>query len=252
MRKIECNLILQYVLSIIISLGWMITPVNANGNLKSIDIKQELPLQLGEYLNNEYSDILRQTHSPAMAGNNSDYRQYIRVGFNSKRNEFYIRPMGNFHEGLEGLVIDKSLNILKDDFGSAPSKLTLISKVAFSIKVDGKELKYSYIENLKKYIARNTIAGKYVGKNEDKYLFTEDGEAIFPDRDFRYEVATDVISGVDYLLEVLPHGVGNLYGFKLNKNELELYKMGGPMGDVPEEKPFITLLRIGDDEKSKQ
>ena len=52
--------------------------------------------------------------------------------------------------------------------------------------------------------------------------------------------------GFDSFFEVKPHGDGKVYGFKLIKNELQLFNMEGEMGDEPEPNPFVTLTRIGD------
>ena len=207
-------------------------------------VEKELPLQRGDYLSVEYIDILKQTRSPITAGKHTDYRQYITIGFSAVHKQIYIRGMGSFHEGLEGLVTDKSLNIVSDKFGETPAKIKALSRFEFSIAVEGKVLVYRYVGNLQQFIARHTLVGNYKDSSGGQYDLTEDGKATFPDRVFHYKVATDyVMNGFDTFFEVLPQGGGASYGFKFERNELQLFMMDGPMGDEPDDKPFVTLTR---------
>lgn len=122
----------------------------------------------------------------------------------------------------------------------------MLSRSEFSIKLKGKSLVYRYVGNYKQFIARNTIAGKYEDEKGGLYTFTEDGMATFPDRGFRYEVDADFLMiNFDTFFEVLPQVpfVGTQYGFKLINNKLQIFEMGGPMGNEPEPKPFVTLTR---------
>jgi hypothetical protein len=212
--------------------------------------EQSLPLQLGDYLTTEYIDLLNQTRSPFAAGKKSDSRQYLSVGFDDKEKIIDFSLMGNFHEGLGGIVADTSLKITQDDFGETPARLKVLSRSEFSVEVEGKTLVYRYVGNYKQYIARNTIAGKFKDGEGHLYTFTEDGLATFPTRSFQYEVAADFVTIIfDTFFEVIPEGGGTQYGFKhIQKNKLQLFEMGGPMGDRPEPKPFVTLTRVGDAE----
>jgi hypothetical protein len=208
-------------------------------------IEKNLPLQLGNYLSVEYINLLKQTRSPITAGKHTDYRQYITIGFSVEYKQIYIRGMGSFHEGLEGLVTDQSLNIVSDKFGDTPAKIKVLSRFEFSIAVGGKDLVYRYVGNLQNYISRHTLAGMFKDSKGGMYSFTEDGLASFPNRTFQYEVDPDyVMSSFDNFYEVLPQGGGTVYGFKFDKNKLELFNMGGPMGEDPETAPFVTLTRI--------
>lgn len=213
-------------------------------------VEENIPLQLGDYLTVEYIDLLHQTRSPILAGKKSDHRQYINTKFNIKKKLISFTLMGSFHEGLEGLVTDKSLNIVSDRFGEAPAKIKALSRFEFSIEIDGKKLVYRYVGNLQKFIARHTLVGNYKDSNGGQYNLAEDGHATFPDRVFHYKVATDyVMNGFDTYFENLPQGGSASYGFKFERNELQLFMMGGPMGDEPDDKPFVTLTQIGDDRK---
>lgn len=212
-------------------------------------IEEGIPLQLGDYLTVEYIELLHQTSSPMFAGKNSDHRQYIKTKFNFKTKLISFTLMGSFHEGLEGLVTDKSLNIVSDKFGETPAKIKALSPFEFFIEIDGKKLIYRHVGKLQQFIARHTLVGNYKDSNGGQYDLTEDGNATFPDRAFHYKVATDyVMNGFDTFFEDLPQGGGVSYGFKFERNELQLFMMGGPMGDEPDDKAFVTLTRIGNEE----
>jgi hypothetical protein len=209
---------------------------------------QEFPLQLGDYLTVEYIDLLSQTQSPITACEKSDSRQYIKINFNAKNNLIGFTLMGNFHEGLGGIVTDTSMKTIRDDFGKTPAKLKVLSRSEFSISVEGKTLIYRYVGNLNQYIARNTIAGKYKDDKGGLYTLTEEGLAKFPDHIFRYEVPTDLMFGFDQFYEIPQHRDGIKYGFKVVNKELQLFKIVGEFVDEPEPNPFVTLTRIGDAE----
>lgn len=235
----------KYVFSINFSLLFLWAILVAGSVVANAGVVEEnIPLQLGDYLAVEYIDLLHQTRSPISAGKQSDHRQYIKIKFNIKKKLISFSLMGSFHEGLEGLVTDKSLNIISDKFGEPPAKIKVLSRFEFSITVDGKVLVYRYVGNLQQFIARETLVGSYKDSNGGQYNLSEDGQATFPDRVFHYEVVTDyVMNGFDTFFEKLPQGGGASYGFKFEKNELQLFMMGGPMGDEPDDKPFVTLTR---------
>ncbi|MDO8989113.1 MAG: hypothetical protein Q7U91_05720 [Sideroxyarcus sp.] len=215
------------------------------------DVEPGLPLLLGDYLSVEYIDLLRQTRSPIAAGSNSDHRQYIKTDFDTNERLIDFTLMGNFHEGLGGIIADTSLLVIEEDFGETPAKLKVMSRFEFIVEVDGKTLVYHYVGNYKQFIARNTIAGQYKDKKGGLYTFTEEGIATFPDHSFRYEVDADFgMISFDTFFEVLPQYpfAGTQYGFKLFNNKLQIFEMGGPMGNEPEPNPFVTLTRIEDAE----
>jgi len=208
-------------------------------------VEKSLPLQLGDYLSVEYIDLLRKTRSPMVAGKNSDSRQYIKIYFNVNKKVIGFSLMGNFHEGLGGIVTDPSLNVLREDFGETPAKLKVLSRSEFSVEVEGKTLVYRYVRNYKQFIALNTIVGKYKDGTGLLYTFTEDGLATFPNRSYAYEVESDfVMTSFDQFYETREDG--EAYGFKVVNNELQLFKIVGEFTDELESKPFITLTRVGD------
>lgn len=238
-RKYTINLFLSLLCLWVSLLVWNTTVIASV-------VEKELPLQRGDYLSVEYIDMLKQTRSPITAGKHTDYRQYITIGYSAVYKQIYIRGMGSFHEGLEGLVTDKSLNIVSDKFGETPAKIKVLSRFEFSIAVEGKVLVYRYVGNLQNYIARNTVAGKYKDNKGGLYIFTEEGLATFPDRKFQYEVPTDLTMGFDQIFEIPIRRDGLKYGFKVVNNELQLFKIVGEFVDEPESIPFLTLTRIRD------
>jgi hypothetical protein len=211
-----------------------------------IVVAQRFPLQIGDYLTVEFIDLLTQTHSPITARNRSDHRQYITSRI--LNNELSFTLMGNFHEGLDGFGINSSGVMVAHSFGNKLTGFKILSDSEFVLTLAGRSLTYRYVGNLDSFIAGQTIAGKYRDNKGALYIFTVEGRAIFPNRSFQYIVTPDVFGSFDSFFEVVPHGDGTQYGFKFVNNELQLFKMGGPMGDQPEPNPFVTLLRIGVEE----
>lgn len=233
------------LLSAILFLGAFL--IIGNAVAESDVAEQNLPLQLGDYLSVEYIDLLIQTRSPMTASKQTDKRRHCNVDFDSKDKEIYF-GIENFHDSEALYVADLALGNVKKIYGQTAVKLKVLSRSEFSISVEGKTLTYRYVGNLKKYIARNTIAGKYKDNKGGLYTFTEEGLATFPARSFRYEVPTDFMFGFDQFFEIPQHRDGIKYGFKVINNELQLFKIVGEFVDEPEPNPFVTLTRIGDAE----
>jgi hypothetical protein len=208
---------------------------------------QDFPVQLGDYISVEYIDALIQTRSPIKAGERSDRRRYCKVEFDTKGKEIFF-GIGNFHDSEALYVTGPTLGNVRKVFGQMPVKLKVVSPSEFSISIEGKTLVFRHVGSLKRFVAHNTIAGKYKDNKGGLYTFTEEGLAIFPDRSFRYEVPTDLMLGFDKLYEIPQHRDGIQYGFKVVNNELQLFKIVGEFVDEPEPNPFVTLTRIGDEE----
>lgn len=215
-------------------------------NASSSAMTQAYPLLIGDYLSVEYINVLQKARSPLLAAEKTDGRQYIVGKMLNHEPNFTI--IGKFHEGLGGFGIDAKGEISPGVYGIKFVGSKVLNDKEFLLMFDDKDLLYRYVGNLDQFVATQTIAGKYSDNKGMLYSFSIDGQATFPDRSFQYIVASDVISSCDYFFEVIPHGGGAQYGFKFVKNELQLFRMGGPMGDEPEPNPFVTLIRIGDAE----
>lgn len=217
------------------------------GVVASSAIAQTYPILIGDYLSVEYINVLQKTHSPLTAAEESDGRQYIPGKMLDNEPNFTV--MGGFHQGLGGFGINSAGKIDAHSFGKQLSGIKILNNKEFILMFDDKDLTYRYVGNLNQFIASQTIVGKYKSDIGELYTFTVEGTATYPGKTFQYKVFSDyVMVGFDSFFEVKPKGGGKVYGFKLIKNKLQLFNMGGPMGDEPEDKPFVTLTRIGDEE----
>jgi hypothetical protein len=100
---------------------------------------------------------------------------------------------------------------------------------------------------LDNFVNRVVIAGKYKDEEGRGYEFTEDGEAILPDRSFAYEVSLDPSSAGCELIqnhrEREPDGKERI-GFEWKGPELRLYKVSGTKAPFRcDAKPFAVLTR---------
>ena len=209
-------------------------------------ISSTYPILIGDYLSVEYINVLQKTRSPLTAAEESDGRQFINGKMLDNKPNFTI--MGGFHEGLGGFGIDYKGDLNPGIHGMKFAGSRILSDKEFVLKFDDKDLTYRYVGNLNQFVASQTIVGKYKSDMGELYTFTVEGTATYPGKTFQYKVFSDyVMVGFDSFFEVTPKGGGKVYGFKLIKNKLQLFNMGGPMGDEPEDKPFVTLTRIKDE-----
>jgi len=102
-------------------------------------------------------------------------------------------------------------------------------------------------EPLEVFINRAVIAGTYVDEAGARYEFTDDGKAIFPDREFAYEVSLDPSFAKCELIrshrEQDPQGKERI-GFAWKGAQLELFGVKGRKAPYRcDSKPFVVLKR---------
>ena len=168
------------------------TDVVSIGVEASNAIVQTYPLLIGDYLSVEYIDILRETRSPLAATERSDGRQYIFEEMLNNEPSFTI--MGGFHQGLGGLGINAKGELSPGIHGIKFVGSKILNDKEFMLMFADKNLLYRYVGNLDKFIASQTVVGKYKSDTGTLYTFTEDGAAIFPGKTFKYEVFSDYVS----------------------------------------------------------
>ena len=103
-------------------------------------------------------------------------------------------------------------------------------------------------EPLEVFVNKNTVAGKYEDEDGKPYEFSGEGDAMFPDRKFAYEVLLDTAqASCDVLTshhEKEPEGKERI-GFAAKGDKLLLYKTQSLSKGTwrCEAKPFATLTR---------
>lgn len=240
--RVRNNIVL--LLTSTLFFGSLFLALNLSAN--SDFIEQDLPIQIGDYLEAEYIGVLIKTHSPIAASKQSDNQEICNVSYDDVDKKIYF-GIGNFHTSDTVFVADKLLHKVVNIFNKSPVKIKVISHTEFTLKVDGKLHTYRYVGALDKYIAEQTVVGKYKDSRGEQYSFSDSGVASFPSRSFSYEVMTDyTMSRFDHFIELIPDADAIEYGFKIINDELQIFVMGGPMGNEPEPVPFVTLTRIKD------
>ena len=194
----------------------------------------------GDYLRNEYLQLLRKTRSPLCAGAAAT-PQLIMVM--KSTTGISIGGIYNFHEG--GLEIPMA----KD--GAARGKLDELSEVTVTA-VDQHHLKlasaanppqiYTYVGKAENYVAAVVLVGKYADDGGRSYIFEKDGWAIFPGRRFKYEIGIDhVLTSFDYFW-IPPAPTKKEYAFKWAAGKLQLFETHGePPWGVVDKQPFLVL-----------
>ena len=218
------------------------------GNVKGEPVSEvhSSPLQMGSYLTVEYINLLKQTKSPIYAGDHTDRRQLIETALDDKQNQIFFQ-MGNFHDSDGIYKSDLTLKKLINTYDKSAVKVKIKSRTEFIISVKGKSLHYRYIGNIKQFLIRNTIVGKFVDHEGNFYSFTEDGLATFPDRSFQFKIDPDyVFIGFDRFIEDPIKDKIYHYGYKLTNNELQLFNINDE--DARDATPFVKLIRVAESE----
>ena len=241
--RVRHNIILFLTSILFFGSSFLAVNISANSDL----IKQDLPLLIGDYLDAEYIGVLSKTHSPITASKQSVKQEFCNVSYDDNDKKIYF-TIGNFHTSDIVLVADKLLLKIVNIFNKTTTRLKVLSHSEFSLSIDGRLHTYRYIGVLDKYIAEQTVVGRYRDGNGAQYSFSDNGVATFPSRSFSYVVMSDyTMSRFDHFIELIPGADAIEYGFKFVNDELQLFMMGGPMGNEPEPRPFVTLTRIKDE-----
>ena len=238
----------------------LILLIAKNASADTVANNQNLPLQPGDYMTATFIEALKKTRSPFYAMEHSKFYPNMNVRVSDDGSRYSFTP-NNFHSSGGEFEMDASLksvvsnppknNTFKEkivrgtdaDFTFASNwesilKRTSSKKLSSADKFE--TVKYVYVGKYKNYINRNTVAGKYKDNEGRLYIMTEEGEAIFPENNFPYEVELDFFSQ-DF--DLIRTGVRKAdktrgkYAFKVDNASLQLFNVvngdGGEFIDKP-------------------
>ena len=102
------------------------------------------------------------------------------------------------------------------------------------------------------FVNRLLLAGEYIDGKGRKFLFTESGKAMWPGKNFGYEIILDYVgspASCDFLMEVDERGRYSnpavLYRFLWEGNKLLIYQVDNSgHSTICKQKPDYTLRRI--------
>jgi len=97
---------------------------------------------------------------------------------------------------------------------------------------NGEKLRIPFVRiepNINEFVNRILIAGQYTDEQGRRFIFKESGEAVWPDKSFKYKVGLDrIFTKCDYIFiheEKDENGMSKSYGFEWNDNRLLLYSV---------------------------
>jgi len=173
----------------------------------------------------------------------------------------FARFVGDQYTLKENGEIKRNTNYGSDKPGFG---FKLLNDNSFELLRNGKALTYRHVDSLNTVINAKSIAGEYKDSSGKKYIFTEAGKAIFPDRSFNYSVATDfapfeVYTGShDELInndinkdaksnvEIMKNQSDYNYALEISDRELKLFKFDKNLPYfAPETIPFLVLQKVG-------
>lgn len=202
---------------------------------------------VGSWLNFKYYQAIIKSKSPLIAAKNV-YDVYFEIEGN---NEFTWRQIYNFHEGVtlkiinientekqnkykiitnqkrdknnpvfDYFTIDKNYNLTKILWRHEWYKFEFLFEERESIFV-------KLTKPLHIFINESTIAGSYIDNKNKKYIFTSDGVAKWPNKEFKYKIQTDMIfQSCDYFLELNDKNANQkeiMYSFEFKNKQLLIY-----------------------------
>ncbi|MBT4483397.1 MAG: hypothetical protein HOC71_06940 [Candidatus Latescibacteria bacterium] len=237
----------------------------------------------GDWLNKNYIEILKATKSPRKSAGGI-YNTFFSIS--KEDNSYKWLQIYNFHEGIKFQIIklpptsephtyqmvyepiysrepverETYINTLYIPGDKPFNEIAWILNPRHGSK-EGQGTKFIRVEpNINEFVNRIVIAGHYTNEHGQSFVFKETGEAVWPDKSFKYEVGLDSYwtnSKFD-AFKVLGEKIENFYpmryGFEWRDKKLLIYKISEVIADgivVREEKPLYILTPRNESEIMK-
>lgn len=205
------------------------------------------PLTEGDYLSEDYIHVLTTSHSALKAFKEAgaDAKVWARR-YEDGTLVFHLMPF--FHHVDKIFVLNQQEQLIRNDFEGFQK----LSKDSFSITTNSRTIVYHRVDSEDNFLRSKTISGSYSDSAGQKYTFTVDGKAIYPDRSYDYVVQNDFVESRDYdmLLKKRDQPISSQeeiktdFFFVVSGSELKLYRLkADEPWWVPEAEPFITLKK---------
>jgi hypothetical protein len=209
--------------------------------------KNRPQIRSGEYLNSDYVDAIEKTHS-AFAASNSSREPALLKAYTG---EYDLVLIHNFHEFLDGLNImedGKARRMGGKGEGSPTVSVTVNGNNLILTGYDSEgPLRYVYVGDAQRFVARKVLAGDYVDTEGNIYSFKEDGTAQFGDVQFPYEVGLDFVlrpgsekNKRDYFRNSKSR---ELFEYEIKDGVMHIYRASGQEAMDVEPAPFLKIKR---------
>lgn len=209
------------------------------------------PLEAGTYLSQDYVNVLKMSKSPYRADTTAKHT-YKLVTVRYDQGKCYVTPE-TFHEGgLDYLLAPDNSLRPGDPSYPRPTHFRINSAKSFELGFGSEQsVRYESVGNVASYVAALVLVGRYTDSVGRVYQFYPDGRAIFPDREFKYEIGLDhVLTRFDYFYE--SGKVNAVTPFQRDGDTVRLYsikKQENPdFLEIDSTKPPV-ILRISKDPK---
>lgn len=198
---------------------------------------------VGEYLRNDYIDKINQTRSTLLAIKSNEPQMII---VKKEKNVLSLMTVFNFHEGGAIFTLRKDGTIVTEtSAGDDVSNLQLAITDPKNIQLGYGRFKvenYQYVSDATLFVAQKILVGKYKDKKGHKYIFQEDGMALFPTGKFQYKIGLDHLEiPYEYFVDIAEN---KIYAFKLRDGILEIYNTSGEMNEIIADQPLLVLTKV--------
>jgi hypothetical protein len=159
----------------------------------------------------------------------------------------HVLPIFNFHEGGNTFAILPDGSVPPVDSSTMPTLVvSVLDDGSFRLGLESfKSTTYVFVQEARRYVARNVLTGEYKDRRGLRYEFREDGWAIFPDRKFKFEIGMDhVLTGFDYFMEIDQHGLAlSTSAFHWKDGKLQVFRTKAVDGvdEIIDRRPQLLL-----------
>lgn len=223
--------------------------------LTSCTLAAELPRE-GDYLREDYIKASDETGSLSQAWwEFKGEPSLIRVTL--KGDSAALLLAQNFHEYWGAFIAEKGSPVISRNLGSTAFEKDVYLRRAsdgtdslIMGRGQSETVRFHYVGNAKRYMARRTLVGSYTDPAGVEYSFSENGTVSFGDTQFTFEIGLDYAERAwarevrmrDYFQNVRTR---ELYEITFDDSTLSIYRTSGDMFEVVAEQPFVKLRRRG-------
>jgi hypothetical protein len=225
----------------------------AAGAICAGSIRAETLVQ-GDYLEDDFVRVLRQTHSPYaafMADESRGVPQVIRASIGS--NGLCLDANYNWHEGTTLLCFSEHGSITHgESWSEAYRRLHILDQKHFTLPIlenSAAGIHYSFVVDADRMIASIALVGQYADDHGARYEFKPDGTIEGLKGAFLFTFNNELIfQHFDYF--ILDGDPKRALAFRHNGSKLVLYKASLPTEDGPGTyvadfgRPMLTLHRL--------
>ena len=200
-------------------------------------------LETGDYIYRGYVENLAHTLSPLASLEIGSRPQVVAV--RRKGDAISLTAEFNWHEGC-GLITahESATGSAALEYGDCGRSIDVSVESSRGFVLDGNH--YDFVGNAGHYIGAAVLGGVYADDDGRRFLFGSDGQAVFPEKKFSFELCLEQVVPPCSGYDSFDDKTNNMsYVFRRHADSLVLYKAPkGEFDPADYAQPLVTLHRI--------